>query len=83
MSNEKPFHKHFPSATAASSLKAVYRPDPEHSVIMDLYAVNDNPLPVRDILLDLYVIEAVGTMNVWVDGQRELKDLRNPLKVTQ
>ncbi|XP_071952023.1 uncharacterized protein [Antedon mediterranea] len=65
----------------APSLEAVFRPDPKESATHDLYAANENPLPVNDLLYRLYALHSRGTVKFWVKDDEELLTLKIPLQV--
>ncbi|XP_078663391.1 uncharacterized protein LOC144906712 [Branchiostoma floridae x Branchiostoma belcheri] len=63
------------------SVEERFRPDPAQSVEQLLYPVGSNPLPVLDLLSQLYAIHASGRVTVWVKDKAEMQALKTPLKV--
>ena len=66
---------------SASSVYALFRRDPTKSIEEELYSKNDNPLPVIELLYEIYAISATGPVTVWVTDEIETAYLRAPLKV--
>ena len=65
----------------ATTIEALFRPDPAASVEEQLYGATTNPLPVYEILYPLFAINARGVVTVWVASKQELSNIRSPLKV--
>ena len=63
------------------SVEALYRPDEGRSIKERLYSEENNPLPVYELLQQLYAIHASGIVSVWVKDVAELNILQEPLKV--
>jgi hypothetical protein len=65
----------------ASSVEALYRPNPQRSIEDELYDALDNPSPVPELTYEIYGMHANGTVSVWVQDATEMEYLRGPLKV--
>ncbi|XP_022111291.1 uncharacterized protein LOC110990548 [Acanthaster planci] len=63
------------------TVEKLYRPDPNRSIKERLYAEENNPLPVYELMQKLYAIHASGILTVWVKDVAELNILQEPLKV--
>lgn len=62
-------------------ITSIYKPDETKSVEEKLFAVEDNPSPLLEIVSQELAIRAVGTVRVFVDNYRDIMVLRNVLKV--
>nr|XP_022317995.1 uncharacterized protein LOC111121142 [Crassostrea virginica] len=64
----------------APSVKLRYRPDPDRSVIEDLYSSEENPSPVLSLLEELYAIHAIGLTKFWVKDEKEISSMKLALR---
>ncbi|XP_062571748.1 uncharacterized protein LOC134233763 [Saccostrea cucullata] len=64
----------------APSVKLRYRPDPDRSVIEDLYSSEENPSPVLSLLEELYAIHAIGVTKFWVKDEKEISSMKLALR---
>lgn len=62
-------------------MKLRYRPDPDRSVIEDLYSSEENPSPVLSLLEELYAIHAIGLTKFWVKDEKEISSMKLALRV--
>lgn len=65
----------------APSVEKIYRPDPTKSVEEELYSSVNNPLPVYQLLEDIYAIQASGVVKFWIKDDMEMTALKRPLEV--
>jgi hypothetical protein len=63
------------------SVKRIYRPDPTKSVEELIYASEENPTPVMQILDELYAIHAKGIVHFWVADETDMVSMKKPLQV--
>ncbi|XP_048764413.1 uncharacterized protein LOC125672258 isoform X1 [Ostrea edulis] len=64
----------------APSVKLRYRPDPDRSVIEDLYSSEENPSPLLSLLEELYAISATGITKFWVKDEKEISSMKLALR---
>ncbi|XP_072044356.1 uncharacterized protein [Amphiura filiformis] len=57
-----------------------YRPNPDESIEERLYSTANNPLPVMELMHQIYAMSAKGIVKVWVTNEKELITLKDPLK---
>lgn len=62
------------------SVKRIYRPDPTKSVEELIYASEENPTPVMQILDELYAIHAKGIVHFWVADETDMVSMKKPLQ---
>ena len=62
-------------------MKRLYRPDPNKSVKEMIYASEENPSPVVQILDELYAIHAKGIVKFWVADETDMVSMKKALQV--
>lgn len=62
------------------SVKRIYRPDPSRSVEELIYAPEENPTPVLQILDEIYGINAKGIVHFWVQDETDMVSMKKALQ---
>ncbi|KAK3092024.1 hypothetical protein FSP39_024509, partial [Pinctada imbricata] len=63
----------------APSVKKTYRPDPERSVVEEVYSSEENPSPLIRLLDELYAVHANGIAKFWVANEQEMTSMKDAL----
>ena len=65
----------------APFVKKTFRPDPDKSVVEDIYSSEENPSPLLGLLDELYARHAIGIIKFWIGDEKEATTMKETLEV--